>query len=131
MKWSLQQLNKYTSESLIFTEEYDFSEDAKNVNGVISIGKTVVEGSCKCIGMEKYKFDLHIEVVLELEDAWTLEPVSYKIVLDVTEIFDRLESSEDVRVIDKNTVDLYDVIWENILLEIPMRITKEEAKEVN
>ena len=131
MKWSLQQLNKYTNESLIFTEEYDFSEDAKNVNGVISIGKTVVKGSCKCIGMEKYKFDLHIEVVMELEDAWTLEPVSYKIVLDVTEIFDRLESSEDVRVIDKNTVDLYDVIWENILLEIPMRITKEEAKEVN
>lgn len=131
MKWSLQQLNKYTNESLVFTDEFDFSEDAKNVNGVITIGKTIVSGTARCIGMEKYKFDLHIEVMLELEDAWTLEPVPYKISLDVTEIFDRLESSEEVRVIEKNTVDLYDVVWENILLEIPMRITKEEAKEVN
>ena len=31
---------------------------------------------------------------------------------------------EDARYIEKNTVDLYDIIWENVLLEKPIRITK-------
>ena len=29
------------------------------------------------------------------------------------------------QLIDKNTIDLYDVVWENIILEKPISITKE------
>lgn len=130
MKWSLQQLNKFTNNSLKFSTSYTFEEYSNSVNGLISISEVIVLGECRCIGVEKYKFDLHIECLLELEDAWTLEPVPYKINLDVTEVFDRDESDEDTRLIEKNTVDLYDVVWENILLEIPMRIVKDEV-EVN
>ena len=130
MKWSLQQLNKYSNEYLTFQTSYTFEEYSKSVNGLISIGEVKVDGRAKCIGLDKYKFDLHICASLELEDAWTLEPVPFEIDIEVTEIFDKDETDEDVRVIEKNTVDLYDVVWENILLEIPMRIVKEE-KEVN
>lgn len=131
MKWSLQQLNKYTSSTLNFSTKYTFEEYSSSVNGLISISEVEVTGKARCIGDEKYHFNLHINCLLELEDAWTLEPVPFKVDLDVEEIFDRIESNEDVRIIEKNTIDLYDVVWENILLEIPMRIVKDEAKEVN
>ena len=66
---------------------------------------------------------------MTLECARTLEPVEYPISLEVTEVFDTLESDEDIRLIEKNTIDLSDVIWENIYLEKPMRVFKEGTTE--
>jgi len=131
MKWSLQQLNRYSNEDLVFSTEFNFDDRISNVTSLISVSTVLVNGTCRCIGVDRYKFDLHIDATLELEDSWTLEPVPFKIDMDVTEVFDRLDTDDDVRIIEKNTVDLTDVVWENILLSIPMRIVKEEAKEVN
>ena len=131
MKWSLQQLNRYSNEDLVFSGEFNFDEFVGTVNGLLSVNSVNVEGKCRCIDYDRYKFDLHITALLELEDSWTLEPVPFKVDLEVTEIFDRTETDEDVRIIEKNTVDLKDVVWENILLSIPMRIVKDEVKEVN
>ncbi len=129
MKWSLQQLNRYFNEDLVFDTKFDFSNQISNVNGLISISTAIVHGKCRAVDFGRYKFDLHIETLLELEDAWTLEPVPFKINLDVTEVFDQEDTDDDVRIIEKNTVDLTDVVWENILLSIPMRIVKEERGE--
>lgn len=131
MKWSLQQLNRYSNEDLVFSGEFNFDEFVGTVNGLLSINNANVEGKCRCINIDRYKFDLHITALLELEDSWTLEPVPFKVDLEVTEVFDRVDTDEDVRIIEKNTVDLKDVVWENILLSIPMRIVKDEVKEVN
>ena len=131
MKWSLQQLNRYSNEDLVFETEYDFNDRVSTVSSLISLSTVNVNGTCRCVGVDRYKFDLHITALLELEDSWTLEPVPYQVELDVTEIFDKTETDEDVRIIEKNTVDLKDVVWENILLAIPMRIVKDEVKEVN
>ena len=130
MKWSLQQLNRYSNEDLKFTTEFNFEEYVGNVNGLLAISIFKVDGIGRCIGVDRYKFDLHIEAVLDLEDSWTLEPVPFPIDLDVVEVFDRIDTDDDVRIIEKNTVDLTDVVWENILLSIPMRVVKSEVKEV-
>ena len=130
MKWSLQQLNRYSNEDLKFTTEFNFEEYVGNVNGLLAISTVKVDGIGRCIGVDRYKFDLHIEAVLDLEDSWTLEPVPFPIDLDVVEVFDRIDTDDDVRIIEKNTVDLTDVVWENILLSIPMRVVKSEVKEV-
>jgi uncharacterized metal-binding protein YceD (DUF177 family) len=39
------------------------------------------------------------------------------------EIFDKVVADdEDVRLIEKNTIDLQDVVWESILLQKPIRV---------
>ncbi|MFA7507012.1 MAG: DUF177 domain-containing protein, partial [Bacilli bacterium] len=74
---------------------------------------------------DRYYFDLNINTILILEDAVTLDSLEFPINLNVTEIFSIKEDyEEDVRIIETNTIDLTDVIWENILLEKPMRVTK-------
>ena len=65
--------------------------------------------------------------VMYLEDARTLEEVPYPINLDVTEIFckdERYADSLDYIYIEKNTIDLHDIIWEHVMLEKPMRVVK-------
>ena len=126
MKWSLQQLFKYTQTPLNFSEELDFSEYIKGIDDILGISKVSVSGTAQHLYDDRYVFNITIKCNLSLEDAVTLDPVDYPIELNVCEAFDKnvdLEIDEDVRLIEKNTIDLTDVVWENILLEKPIRVT--------
>lgn len=124
MKWSLQQLFKYNDKSFDFDFTIDLYERIKNIDDIIDISLVHVKGTGKKTN-DRYYFDLNINTILILEDAVTLDSLEFPINLNVTEIFSIKEDyEEDVRIIETNTIDLTDVIWENILLEKPMRVTK-------
>ena len=58
-----------------------------------------------------------------LECARTLVEVPFPVIIDTVEIFDKVVADdEDVRLIEKNTIDLQDVVWESILLQKPIRV---------
>ena len=86
----------------------NFKKTYKKASGYTPISKI---GECS---LKKLEFG-----IIELEDG---EIVAYD-----------TENKETAFIILEGycTVKFDDVVWENILLEIPMRITKEEAKEVN
>lgn len=129
MKWSLQQLQKTNGRPFDFSGTYDFKEEIKDIDDILDISTAEVNGRGKNIYQDRYEFDIDIRVTLILEDARTLEPVQYPLELKVTEIFDvDANEDEDVRIIEKNTIDLKDVVWENILLEKPIRFIKDETQ---
>ena len=129
MKWSLQQLYKYQKEPLIFSDVARYDDYIKSFIDIIRMDDVVYSGKAICVNDDLYRFDLHIETTMYLEDARTLEEIAYPINLDVLEIFTKDErfitDDNDYRYIDKNTIDLYDVVWENVILEKPISITKE------
>ena len=129
LKWSLAQLFKYNHKPFEFEDELDFKDKIENIDDILDISLVKVRGNGKNLVDDRYIFNLNIECLLTLECARTLEPVEYPISLEVTEVFDTLESDEDIRLIEKNTIDLSDVIWENIYLEKPMRVFKEGTTE--
>ena len=110
MKWSLQQLYRYINEPLIINEKVNYDEYVKNVSDIIRMDDVLVEGTCKFTGNDCFVFNLKIKTTMYLEDAWTLEEVEFPIDLDVKEVFSKDSDDEDSRFIDKNTVDLYDII---------------------
>lgn len=126
MKWSLQQLFKYNDESFDFEFTINLHERIENIDDIIDISLVHINGMGKHVSGDRYKFNLNISTILILEDAVTLNPLDFPIELDVIEIFDVKEEyeDEDIRIIEKNTIDLTDIIWENILLQKPMRVTK-------
>lgn len=126
MKWSLQQLLKLSQQPYEFEETYDFIENINSIDDIISSTLFNVKGTVHHLYDDRYEFNLNIKGELTLQDARTLDPVAYPIDLNVIEVFDKVASDdEDVRIIEKNTIDLYDVVWENILLEKPIRVVKE------
>ena len=126
MKWSLQQLLKYTQKPYEFKEKYDFCEYINGIDDIIDISEFYVKGTAMHLLDNRFEFHLSIKGELTLQDARTLEPIAYPISLNVVEVFDKvMDEDEDVRIIEKNTIDLYDVVWENILLEKPIRVVKE------
>ncbi|HOH18708.1 MAG TPA: hypothetical protein PK087_05240, partial [Bacilli bacterium] len=75
-----------------------------------------------------FTFALHIVGNMTLEDARTLDPVIFPIDIHITETFNTQLFDDDSRLIEKNTVDLRPVVWEDIYLEKPMRVVKEEIQ---
>lgn len=132
LKWSLAQLFKYNHKAFDFEDTFDYHEYIKNVDDILDISEVKVSGTGKGVFENRYSFDLHIECLLILECARTLEPVEFPIKMDITEVFDtdvKEDNEDDIRVIEKNTIDLYDIVWENIYLEKPMRVFKEGTTE--
>ena len=57
--------------------------------------------------------------------AVSLEDVDYDFNIDVNE---NIEKIEDFEKNNSNLLDITSIIWENIVLEIPLRVVKENAK---
>lgn len=132
LKWSLSQLYRYKNQPLEFSDELDFNDRIINIDDILEMSKVKVEGECIHIMDDRYQFNMNLSCEMVLECARTLEPVPYNIDINVTEIFDTVESDsdDDVRLIEKSTIDLTDVIWEDVYLEKPMRIFKEGSSAI-
>ncbi|HPN61388.1 MAG TPA: hypothetical protein PLO88_04575 [Bacilli bacterium] len=128
MKWSLQQLHKYLGRPFTFETTYDFSQEIENLDDVIAISEIHVTGTGKHLFDDCFTFALHIVGNMTLEDARTLDPVIFPIDIHITETFNTQLFDDDSRLIEKNTVDLRPVVWEDIYLEKPMRVVKEEIQ---
>ena len=128
LKWSLAQIEKYNHKEFTFEDEYDFSEEIKSIDDILDISKVKVVGSGINVLEDRYVFKLHITCILTLECARTLEPVTYPIDINVEEVYDKVDDGE-CRLIEKQTIDLTDAIWEDVYLEKPMRVFKEGTTE--
>ena len=62
--------------------------------------------------------------------AITLKPVKYPFNIEISgEIEELMENFEENERNFQNSIDILPIIWENILMEIPMRVVSEEAKD--
>lgn len=77
---------------------------------------------------DDYFISLNIQGTMTLPDSLTLEPVEYPFDINVDENLE--EVAENFKKSDK-TIDILPIIWENILMEIPMRVVSEGAEEVH
>ncbi len=128
LKWSLAQLGKFNHKEFIFEDIYDFHDYIESIDDILDISLVNVSGKGINVSEDRYVFNLHITCMLTLECARTLDPVPFPIDINVEEVYDRIDDRE-FRLIDKQTIDLTDAIWENIYLEKPMRVFKEGTTE--
>ena len=131
MKWSVAQLKKLTVNPYQFSTEFDFSEEAKNIEDILNIGITLVKGTITRENEDIFKCQYHLGVKLTLACALTLEPVDY--IIDINQV-DLIgypnDENDDLIEITNNTIDLKSIVWDNILVNIPIRVIREDAYEI-
>ena len=138
MKWSLQQLQKLYKPSNVFEVEYDFNDfldELKNTGSetdILSVQNAKSVISITKIDMETFKFDYQIKVDLTIACALTLEPVPLCLDFNVSETYSTYSSEEDEEIfpIEGNTIDTKSIVWSNILLNIPIRVVRDDAYEI-
>jgi len=129
MKWSLQQLQKINSFPYSFDTKFDFHKNILGSETIYDIDETHVYGKIFRIDENTYQFDFHIQVKLIMACSLTLEDVDYVIDQDFSEVHSTIKN-DDYFPIEKNTIDLEEMVWGNIVLSLPIRIVRSDAYEI-
>lgn len=74
-----------------------------------------------------YELDIRINGVMTLLCARTLKKVNRPFDIQIDEIID--ENSDNSLEIIQNSLDIFPIVWQNILVDVPLRVLAPDAKE--
>ena len=97
-------------------------EDLKKA-GILNIDEINIKGKIT-ENLDEYLLKLNINGKMVLPCNLTLEPVDYPFNIEIEENLNEITKNS------KKTIDILPIIWENILMEIPMKIVSPKAKNM-
>ncbi|MCL2559464.1 MAG: YceD family protein [Turicibacter sp.] len=133
MKWQIARLLKESTKKINIEEDIDFSDAVKRNPDIRSMTKIKVTGVGTVFTTERrMAFDLTIKGEMTLACALTLDDVNYPFQATLAPAFvwdseRHDELSEDYLV--KDTIELASAIWQEIFIQIPLRVIKDGAYE--
>lgn len=126
MKLDISQLRKGIVGSINFDDEITIPDELVSKTEIKKLSKIKVSG--KIVDEQDYGYLLSMNIKGEmiLLCALTLEDVPYDFDINVEQNIDlNGENTEK----NSNTLDILPIIWENIVLEIPIRVVKKDAEK--
>ena len=106
-------------------EEFVIPEDFYKNTSIKKLDKVKVDGIIKYNAADEIAIILDVKGNMFLTDAITNEQVKYPFSIQIDEILE--ENDENyAKYFEKNQniLDIIEFLWENIVLEVPIRITK-------
>ncbi len=132
MKFSVQQLQKINASPQKVHEQIDYRDflDGLSSSDIIDIALVDVDISISKLDMNTFQFDYVIHADLGLACALTLERVPYVMDLNVSETYSTEADDDDIYPIEGNTIDTKEIVWSQILMNIPIRVVRDDAYEI-
>ena len=110
---------------------YSFSKAELENTDIIELNDVKIVGNLTKDNLNEYYIDLDIEGIMVLPCSITLEPVNYPFNVKISgNLEEMLEEINENSKKDENSIDIFPIIWENILMEIPMKVVSEEANNI-
>ncbi len=110
---------------------YSRTKEKISIDGVYSLPKSYFENYQEVISIDNIKVDGYlyleedevkafcgIDGTIILKDSISLEPISYPISIQYDDFLEETLKNNE------NTLDIFQFLWENIVLEIPLQFTK-------
>lgn len=130
IKLNLSPLLNGTEKILKFEDTIVFDDSFLANTEIVSISPVNVSGSVTKIGDDSVNLKLYIGAVIELPDALTLENVSFPVNIAINKNIGNSEDEGEYYKIVENSLDILPIVWENIVLEVPLRIVKDEKDTI-
>ena len=132
MKYDLVRLNNNIDKYITVNEEYSFTEEELSGTDLLKLDNVKINGEIFKNSLGNIELSLDVEGVMVMPCAITLKPVNYPFSIEISgEIEELMENIEENSTNFQNSIDILPIIWENILMEIPMRVVSEEAENSN
>ena len=114
----LEELNSEVKDKISFDEELTFPSDMLEKSDIIDIEDARVVGDIFFDASNELTIRCKVSGKMILEDSISLDNVEYPFSIDIDEnIEENLEKAE-------NSIDILPILWQNIVLEVPLRFTK-------
>lgn len=110
---------------------YSFDKEMLEKTDIISLDNISVKGYITSNSIDDYDLDVNVDGIMVLPSSLTLEPTDYKFSIKIEGNIDELlkEINETLKK-NQNTIDILPIIWENILMEIPIRVVGDKNQSL-
>lgn len=136
MKWTLQELNKYRNQTIMFDETLELNDSLKmRETNILNVAPIHVSGSVEVL-LSEYVLFLTIETTVTLPSTRSLEPVQVPLTVNVSEVYQtkeqmmahpiHTEMDDSVMELEEDFLDLIPAIEDHILLSLPLQVLSNE-----
>lgn len=120
-------LNKLNVSNILIDESLTIDTELYKNTSIKELKPVKVSGKIFYNVSDEIELDVDVNGTMILEDSITLDPIDYPYSFHINEII----SSENEEIKEyyqnsKNTLDIMPILWQNIVLEVPISITKEK-----
>lgn len=130
MNISIQTLKSGLTDVVLVDQELCYQKDLLVNTDLLDLTDVKVEGEITS-SYDDYDLNLKVKGMMVLPCALTLKPVSYPFSFLIQGNYQELmEELGEITKKNENTLDIFPIIWENILMEIPMRVVSEDADPI-
>ena len=130
MQYDLVRLNNNIDKFIPINITYSFSEEELKGTDLIKLDDVKINGEILKNSLGNIELNLTVEGVMVLPCAITLKPVDYPFNIEINgELEELMEDFNNFSTNFQNSIDILPIIWENILMEIPMRVVSPDVKE--
>ncbi|MDD4706243.1 MAG: hypothetical protein PHS24_03425 [Bacilli bacterium] len=123
MKIDLRKL--YAINNIDLNEEIIIPEEYYKTMDIIKTGPLRVKGNIMINNQDEIVLNVNIKGTFILPCAISLEEVNYDFNFDLNEIITETNKKGDFE------LELLDILWENTVLEVPIRVVKENLSTDN
>ena len=131
MNIDIVRLNNDIDKNIEINITYSFSKEEMEGTDLLKLDNVKIVGELHKNVLGNIVLSVDVSGVMVRPCAITLRPVEYPFSLIIDDEVEKLYENIGENPINlQNTIDILPIIWENILMEIPMRVVSPDAENV-
>lgn len=116
-------LNHISEKGIIIDQNIIFEDSYYKKSLVKGLNDVHVNGKIYCSQTGEVMFEGNIKGIMKLQDANTGELIDYPFTTNIDEVLEENNNIDDnLRTNPQNRLDLKEILWQNIVLEVPIRV---------
>ena len=127
MNIDITRLKSGIDSNVLIDLNYSFTKEQLENTSILELNDIKIKGEITN-GIEDYHIKLSIKGTMILPCSISLKPTKYPFSIEIDD--DLSEFLEENLENNQNTIDIFPIIWENILMEIPLKVVNEDLSDV-
>ena len=127
MNIDITRLKSGIDSNVLIDLNYSFTKEQLENTSILELNDVKIKGEITN-GIEDYHIKLSIKGTMILPCSISLKPTKYPFSIEIDD--DLSEFLEENLENNQNSIDIFPIIWENILMEIPLKVVNEDLSDV-
>lgn len=127
MNIDITRLKSGIDSNVLIDLNYSFTKEQLENTNILELNDVKIKGEITN-GIEDYHIKLSINGTMILPCSISLKPTKYPFSIEIDD--DLSEFLEENLENNQNSIDIFPIIWENILMEIPLKVVNEDLSDV-